>query len=339
MEKRIKRIGITHGDVNGVNYELILKAVSNPRLQEECVLVVYGSSKTASYYRKLLNLGEFSFNMIKDPTQAVEKRPNMINITDAEIKIDLGNSTEIAGQMAELALEMAVKDIKDGKLDAIVTAPINKHNIQSDTFHFSGHTEYLSNRFATDNTLMFMIADGLKVGVATGHIPINEVAKSLTSELILNKIRIMHKSLREDFAITKPRIAVLGLNPHAGDLGVIGNEDENVIKPAIKAAFEEDIMAFGPYPADGFFASDQFGKFDAVLAMYHDQGMIPFKILSYGEGVNFTAGLPIVRTSPAHGTAYNIAGKNIAKIESFVNAIYVASQLSQNRQQMAEAEK
>lgn len=325
------KIGITHGDINGIGYEVILKTLSDVRINEVCTPIVYGSSKVASYHKKLINIGDFSFNIIKTPEQAVLKRANLINIVDSELKVDIGESTQIASEMALLSLEMATADLKAGKIDAIVTAPINKSNMQSDKFHFPGHSEYLAKVFGVEEFLMFMISSVTRIGVVTGHVPINEVSQKVTKSLILKKILMMHRSLVEDFNIRRPKIAVLGLNPHAGDDGVLGKEDGDVIFPAIREAFDKNILAFGPYPADGFFASGQFQKFDAVLAMYHDQGLIPFKILAHSDGVNFTAGLPFVRTSPAHGTAYEIAGKDLAYPDSFRQALYDAVDICENR--------
>ena len=324
-------VGITHGDMNGIGYEIIIKAFLEPRLLELFTPVVYGSSKVASYHRKALNINDFSFNLIKKADQANPKRPNIINVHDKDIKIDLGESTTEAGELSLLALEAAVEDLKNNQIDVLVTAPINKKNIQSEHFHFSGHTEYLADKFGASDYLMLMVSDQIRIGVITGHIPLSEVPVTITEELILHKIRIMNESLQKDFAIGKPRIAILGLNPHASDDGLIGNEEKEIIIPAIAKANNSDILAFGPYPADGFFGSNNYSKFDGILAMYHDQGLIPFKTLSFESGVNFTAGLPIVRTSPAHGTAYDIAGKDMASPDSLRAAIYLACDIFNNR--------
>ncbi len=330
---QIFKIGITHGDINGVGYETILKTLTMPRFSEICTPVVYGSSKVASYHRKLLKLGDFSFNIVKGAEQALPRKANMINIVESEIKVELGQSTAIAGEMSLLSLEMAMNDLLKNSIQAVVTSPINKKNIQSESFHFPGHSEYLAQKAGIKDYLMFMISPAVRVGVVTDHISIAKVSEALTPEKILNKIRLMQKSLVIDFNIRRPKIAVLGLNPHAGDDGLIGKEDEDVIFPAIRQAFDEDILAFGPYPADGFFASGQYRKFDGVLAMYHDQGLIPFKLLSQDQGVNFTAGLPFVRTSPAHGTAYDIAGKDMASPDSFMHALYLAIDILKNRKE------
>ena len=329
-EHRI-RVGITHGDINGIGYEIIIKTLQDQRLLELYTLIVYGSSKIASYHRKTLNIPESNFNLIKKADSAHARRPNMINIVEDEVKLDLGKSTEIAGELSRLALDMATDDLLNKHIDVLITAPINKKNIQSKGFNFPGHTEYLTEKFKATNTLMLMVSDSFRIGVITGHIPLNKVAETITKELILQKIKTLDRSLKRDFGVLKPRIAVLALNPHAGDEGLIGTEDKTYVQPAIEEAFDQNILAFGPFPADGFFGSSDFQKFDGILAMYHDQGMVPFKLLSFENGVNFTAGLPFVRTSPAHGTAYNLAGKNEANIEAFRNAVYLGCDIFNNR--------
>jgi len=329
-EEKIK-IGITHGDINGIGYEVIIKALIDPRILELCIPIVYGSPKVAAYHRKALNIDNFSFNTINSIEEASEKRANIINCVDEEIRVELGRSTPSAGESAFLALEAAFKDLRDGKIDAVVTGPINKYNIQSKNFPFSGHTEYLQAFFDVDEALMLMVSNLLKVGVVAGHIPVSQLSAYITKERILAKLRVLNQSLKEDFGIRKPRIAVLSLNPHAGDNGVIGNEEIDTIIPALDQAKSENILALGPYPSDGFFGSGSFTKFDAILAMYHDQGLIPFKTLVPDEGVNFTAGLPIIRTSPAHGTAYEIVGKDEAHFGSFLNALYLACDIHKNR--------
>jgi len=334
-EYRLK-LGISQGDINGISYEIIIKALNDSRMLEICTPVVYGSSKVASYYRKILNIPDFNLNLVKNAESTVHKRANIINVVNEEVKIDIGKSTELAGQLSLMALEMAIGDLKKNQIDVLVTAPINKKNIQSDKFHFPGHTEYLAEKFGVEDYMMIMISNSFRIGVVTGHIPLSEVSNHLNAELILKKIRIMNQSLIQDFAITKPKIAVLALNPHASDEGLLGSEEKQKIIPAIDKAQEEKILAFGPYPADGFFASDNIKNFDGIIAMYHDQGLIPFKLLSFEEGVNFTAGLPVIRTSPAHGTAYEIAGKNIASSSSFKQAIYLACDIFKNRQMYKE---
>lgn len=329
-EQRI-RVGITHGDVNSISYEVIIKSLLDQRLVETYTIIVYGSSKVASYHKKTLDIADFNFNLVKRADSAHPRRPNIVNIVEDEVKIDLGKSTKTAGDLSLLALEMATDDLMRNHLDVLVTAPINKDNIQSEKFAFPGHTEYLANKFHTKDYLMLMVSQQIRLGVITGHIPLNRIAAELNEELVLSKINIMNLSLKRDFGILKPRIAVLAVNPHAGDKGLIGNEDETIIRPAIEKAYAKDVMAFGPYPADGFFGYGHFSEFDGILAIYHDQGMIPFKLLSFEEGVNYTAGLPFIRTSPAHGTAYDIAGKNEAKPEAFRNSIYLACDIFNNR--------
>ncbi len=339
MDQHKIRVGITHGDINGIGYEVIIKAMADSRILEMCTPIVYGSPKVAAYHRKALDVELFSFNQINSAREANSKRVNIINCVDEEIRVELGKSTQIAGEAALIALEAAVRDLKAGDIDVVVTAPINKDNIQSDRFHFPGHTEFFATEFNAKNYMMLMVSEQLKVGVVTGHIPVAQVPQMLTKEKILNNIRILHKTILEDFSIRKPRIAVLGLNPHAGDNGVIGTEDQKIIFPAIKQANDEGIIALGPFPADGFFGSGEYAKYDAVLAMYHDQGLIPFKVLAFESGVNFTAGLPIIRTSPGHGTAYGIAGTGMASEESFRNALYLAIDVFENRRQYRELSK
>ncbi len=334
-EKRV-RVGITHGDVNGIGYEIIIKTLQDQRLIELYTIVVYGSSKVASYHRKTLNINDFNFNLVKKADQAHPRRPNIVNIHDEEIKIDLGKSTAIAGELALLSLEAAVDDLMKNNIDVVVTAPINKKNIQSPGFTFPGHTEYFAKKFNTGNYLMLMVNNVLRIGVVTGHIPLASVKEALTEELVLSKIQVLNLSLMRDFGIVKPRIAVLALNPHAGDDGLLGMEEKTVIQPAIDKAYSQNILAYGPYPADGFFGATTFRNFDGILAMYHDQGMLPFKLMSFDEGVNFTAGLPVIRTSPAHGTAYDLAGKNEASPEAFRNALYLAGDIFMHRQEYDE---
>jgi 4-hydroxythreonine-4-phosphate dehydrogenase len=339
MEQNKIKVGITHGDINGISYEVIIKSLADSRILEMCTPIVYGSPKVAAYHRKTLDTEIFSFNHIQSAREANSKRINIINCVDEEIRVELGKSTKQAGEAAYLALEAAVRDLKSGDIDVVVTGPINKENIQSENFNFPGHTEYFAKEFGTKDYLMLMISDILKVGVVTGHIPLSQVAQSITKGKVLSNIRLLHKTFLEDFSIRKPRIAVLGLNPHAGDGGVIGNEEETIIIPAIKQANEEGIIALGPYPADGFFGSGEFKKFDVTLAMFHDQGLIPFKSIAFEAGVNYTAGLPIIRTSPGHGTAYGIAGTGTASEESFRNALYLAIDLYENRKRNKELSK
>lgn len=329
-DERIK-VGITQGDINGIGYEVIIKTLSNPRILEICTPIVYGSSKVASYHRKTLDVPEFNLNLVRSAEFAVHKRANIINVFDKEVKIDIGVSTEIAGQLSLLALEAAVNDLKHNRIDVLVTAPINKKNVQSPSFKFPGHTEYLASKFEAKDHMMLMVSNNIRIGVVTGHVPLKDIPSLITESLILSKIRILNESMNKDFSIRRPRIAILGLNPHAGDNGVLGIEEQNIIIPAVNKAKEEGIFAFGPFAADGFFGSSSFTHFDAVLAMYHDQGLIPFKSLSFGSGVNYTAGLSIIRTSPAHGTAYELAGKNEASADSFREALYLAIDIYRNR--------
>lgn len=333
MDKNKIVIGITHGDFNGISYEVILKSLSEPQVLENLIPVIYGSVKVANFYKKVTELHNLNLNVISRVEDLNPKRINIINCCNEDIKIEPGQSTAEAGKAALASLQMATEDMKRGALDAVVTAPINKKNIQSDGFHFPGHTEYLEENFGKGTpALMLLINDVMRVAVVTGHIPVNDVSKSITSELIVQKLAVFNNCLKQDFKIVRPRIAVLGLNPHAGDEGVIGNEETTTILPALKTAGEQGILCFGPYPADGFFGSGKFDKFDGVLAMYHDQGLIPFKTLSMDSGVNYTAGLSIIRTSPAHGTAYDLAGKNQASEDSFRQALYMAVDVYNSRE-------
>lgn len=329
-------LGITQGDINSISYEVIIKSLIDNRIFDLCIPVIYGSPKVASYHRKALNVENFGFNTIRSADEAIAHRANIINCTDDEVRVELGKMTSVAGEASYEALESACGDIETGKIDVLVTGPVNKMNIQSDKFSFTGHTEYLESRFKADGVLMLMINELMRVGVVTTHKPLSKVHEYITIEAVLEKLRILNRSLRIDFMLSSPRIAVLGLNPHAGDEGLLGNEEIDVIKPAIELAKSEKIMAFGPYPADGFFGAGSYKQFDAVLAMYHDQGMIPFKALTIEGGVNYTAGLSIVRTSPAHGTAYELAGKNEASPESFRKAIYLACDIFKNRSSYGE---
>ena len=325
MVEKLK-IGITHGDINGIGYEIILKLLVDYGINELFIPVIYGSSKVAAYYRKLLNMegSGLNFNIIGSPDDANPKRANLKNVISDNIKVEAGIPTVESGKSSLQALEAAVGDLKQGKLDALVTCPVSKSNTFSENHAFPGHTEYLAKQFDCDKYMMLMVNESIKIGFVTGHIPVDQIAKSITKSLIVEKLQIMKRSMTYDFGIRAPRIAVLALNPHCGDNGVTGNEEKTIIRPAIDQARDCGMLAFGPYPADGFFATDMFSKFDAVLAMYHDQGMIPFKSIQTGHGVNFTAGLPIVRTSPAHGTAFDIAGKGEASHVSLREAIFLA---------------
>jgi 4-hydroxythreonine-4-phosphate dehydrogenase len=335
MSEKIK-IGISIGDVNGIGLEVIIKTLADARVFDYCTPIVYGHTKVASFHRRLSNVHDMNFNVISSASQAVAKKANMINCWEEDVKIEVGVNNEIGGKYAFLSLQKATDDLVNGEIDALVTAPINKENIQSEDFKFPGHTEYLQERDNAPESLMFLVSDTLRVGVVTGHIPVSKIAESITVEKILNKLKLMNASLQTDFWIRKPKIAVLGLNPHAGDNGLIGTEELTTIIPAIEEARANDILAFGPYAADGFFANGTYMQFDAVLAMYHDQGLIPFKTIAFESGVNYTAGLKFVRTSPDHGTAYDIAGKNMASEISFREALFTAVHIVKHRKETAE---
>lgn len=325
------RVGITQGDVNGIGFEVILKTLSDQELYDNFIPIIYGSPKVAAYHRKALNIQNFSLNNIKNASEAHPKRVNIVTCGDDNARVELGKATAESGKAAFDALKLAVEDLKNGELDVLVTAPINKKNIQSEEFSFPGHTEYLEQMAGEGKALMLLVANNLRVGVVAGHVPISEVSSHITRESILDKLRILNTSLKQDFTIRRPRIAVLGLNPHAGDNGLLGKEEQEIISPAIEIANEEGIYAMGPYAADGIFGSEALDKFDAILAMYHDQGLAPFKALAFDNGVNYTAGLPFVRTSPDHGTAYDIAGQDKANPDSFRAAIYLALDVFRNR--------
>ena len=339
MENKPIVVGISQGDINGIGYEVIIKALSDPVINDICIPIVYGSPKVAAYHRKALNINNFSFNNIRTPEEANAKKANMINCLDDNTRVELGKSTPQGGEAALISLEKAVADLKSGKINVLITAPIDKQNVQSENFKFKGHTEYLKSRAEVEEVLMFMISESMRIGMVTDHVPLRKVSELITKELLLRKIRLMNQSLMIDFGIRKPRIGVLGLNPHAGDNSLLGPEEAEILIPAIQQANSEGILAFGPFPADGFFGAGSFVKFDGILAMYHDQGLTPFKALSFDSGVNFTAGLPFVRTSPVHGTAFQIAGKGEASENSFRQAIYLACDIFRNRQTYAEISK
>ena len=339
MEKKSIIAGISHGDINGIGYEVIIKALSDPTINDICTPVVYGSPKVAAYHRKALNVNSFNFNSIRSADEANARKVNMINCLDDNIRVELGKSTPQGGEAALISLEKAVDDLKNGKIDVLITAPFDKQNVQSEHFHFNGHTDYLKSVAGSEEALMFMIGESMRIGMATDHVPLNKVPGLITIETLLRKIRLMNQSLILDFGIRKPRIAVLGLNPHAGDNSLLGTEEAEIIRPAIQLAQKEGILTFGPFPADGFFGAGSFTKFDGILAMYHDQGLTPFKALSFDSGVNFTAGLPFIRTSPVHGTAFDIAGKGEASENSFRQAIYLACDIFRNRQMHTEISK
>jgi len=326
-------VGITHGDINGIGYETILKSLNNKEITELLIPVIYGSAKVAVYFQRRFALEDFTFNSVTNAAQINKKRINIVNISNQEIKIESGKPSRLTGELAVMALEQAVGDIKKKLLDVIVTAPVNKDNAQGEHFNFSGHTEFFADSFGIkhEDCLMFMVHERLRIGLVTNHLPINQIASALNKDLIIRKIKIMAQSLRRDFGVVKPKIAVLSLNPHAGDNGFLGNEEKTMIEPAIANCYEQGVLVYGPYAADGFFGTGKQYHFDGVLAMYHDQGMTPFKALSESEGVNFTAGLPIVRTSPAHGTAYDIAGKGEASSTSMMEALFLACDIHRNR--------
>lgn len=325
-------IGISQGDTNGIGWEVIGKALSDNHILELCVPVIYGSQKAAAYYKKELNLEHFNYTVIRNISEAHGRKVYLINTGPEDLSIEVGKMTAAAGKAAVTALEAATADLKKGALHALVTAPFNKQSVQSDQYKFPGHTEYLAQMFGAEEVLMLLTNEHLRIGVVTGHIPLSEVSQTITKEIILKKLRILEKSLRSDFGITKPKIAILGLNPHAGDGGLLGKEEETIIQPAIEDAIRDKILAFGPYPADGFFGSNTYKRFDGILAMYHDQGLAPFKALAFEDGVNYTAGLPVIRTSPAHGTGYDIAGQNEADPSSFLAAIFMAIDAYRHRE-------
>jgi 4-hydroxythreonine-4-phosphate dehydrogenase len=331
-------IGVSIGDLNGIGAELAIKTFSDNRLLELCTPILFGSNKLINFYRKSIPDATFNYQHIKDLTRPFHKQVNLFNCWEEEVSINPGQLTEAGGLYAIKSLIAATEALKDKKIDALVTAPIHKKNIQSADFTYTGHTPYLKNAFAVKDVLMLMSSENFRVGLVTEHLPVSEIAKNITRESIISKLNIMKESLIRDFGIDKPRIAVLGLNPHAGDEGLIGREEEDIIKPAIKDA-KHNMLVYGPYSADAFFARNQQQKFDGVLAMYHDQGLIPFKSLAFGEGINYTAGLPAIRTSPDHGTAFDIAGKNKADIGSFLAAVYGCLDIYQKRREFNENHK
>jgi len=322
-------VGISIGDLNGVGPEVVLKTFEDNRMLELCTPVIFANVKIISFLKKNLNL-DSSLHGIDNLEQIVLGKINVLNVWKEGVNLEFGKSDDVVGKYAIKSFQAATKALKDSFIDVLVTAPINKYNIQSDDFKFPGHTDYLDKELS-GNALMLMVNDQLRVGLLTDHIPVNEVSKHMTEELLMKKVETIIKTLQQDFGISKPKIALLGLNPHSGDNGVIGDEEEKIIKPAIKKMFDSGKMVFGPYASDSFFGSLQYEKYDAILAMYHDQGLIPFKTLSFGNGVNYTAGLNRVRTSPDHGTAFEIAGKGIAKHDSFKEAVYLALDIYNKR--------
>lgn len=326
-------IGISCGDINGIGIEIIIKTLSDNRILDICTPVVFGNNKVLNFYRKGLPEININFTSVKELNRINHKQINLFSCWEEEVNINPGILNDIGGKYAIKSLTIAAKALKDNFIDGLVTAPIHKSNTQSDQFNYTGHTPYLKNVYGAADVAMFMIADNMRVALVTEHLPVQDVAKHITREGIISKLQIINNSLKRDFNINKPRIAVLGLNPHAGDEGLIGKEEMDIIKPAIKEAKQRDIFCFGPYPADAFFARGHYEKFDAVLAMYHDQGLIPFKSLAIGEGVNYTAGLPGVRTSPDHGVAFDIAGSGKADESSLREAIFKCVDIIVGRQE------
>jgi 4-hydroxythreonine-4-phosphate dehydrogenase len=329
------KIGISIGDLNGIGPEIILKVLGDNRITSLITPVVYGQARVLSFYKKSLGIEEFNYSQVKQRGQFSYKQINIVNCWEEVIEIKPGESSKESGKASLVALQNAVEDLKEGLIDALVTAPVDKSSIHSDAFPFSGHTSYLNDVFKVSDSLMLMASDKMRVGLVTEHLPLRDVANHITKERIESKLKIFDQSLRNDFNISKPKIAVLGLNPHAGDQGLIGKEEEEIIKPVIIDLKNKGKLVFGPFPADGFFASGQHTKYDGILAMYHDQGLVAFKALNFESGVNFTAGLPAIRTSPDHGTAYNIAGKNLASEGSLLQAIFMATDIYKNRLERA----
>ena len=332
-EEKIK-VGISIGDINGIGLEIILKTFSDKRMLELCTPVIYASNKLVTSYKKIIN-SNLQVQGSSSASQVFEGKINLINVWKEDVNIEIGKATKIGGEYGFKSLDAATKDLKEGLIDVLVTAPINKDTIQSENFKFPGHTEYLESKLEGES-LMILMTDELKIGLITGHIPISEVSKAITPELIKKKTLNLINTLKQDFSIRKPKIALLGLNPHCGDKGVIGEEDEKVIRPTIQELFSQDLLVYGPYSADSFFGSKTYKQFDAVLAMYHDQGLAPFKSIAFGKGVNYTAGLDKIRTSPDHGTAFEIAGKNEADETSFKEALFQAIKIFKTRNEYKE---
>ena len=331
------RVGITQGDINGIGYEIIFKAFSNPEMFEICTPVVYGSPKLAAYHRKALNM-DISYNAVESVDEICDGKLNIINCNSDEVLIELGTATKDGGTAAYQALERAVKDYQEGVFDILVTCPINKNSIQNEEFNFPGHTEYLQERLGNgDKSLMILCSGSLRFAIATSHLALRDVPEAITPELLEEKLMIFNRSLKEDFNIDAPKIAVFSLNPHAGDNGLLGKEEIEIIKPTIEKMSREGILCYGPFGADGFMGSGKYSSFDGILAMYHDQGLTPMKLLAMSDGVNFTAGLEAVRTSPAHGVAYDIAGQGCADENSFHQAIYAAIDIFRNRSRYNQA--
>lgn len=324
-------IGITIGDINGIGPEVIIKALRDNRVLEHITPVVFGSTKVLSFYRKLLNIEDFHYTQIKSMNELNPRKINVVNCWPDLVELNVGKVTAEGGNCAYLALREAVNYLKEDKIDALVTAPINKKNIQNEDFNFVGHTDFITQELGSKDSLMLMVTDEMRVGVVTAHLPLRQVSEHLTKETLTNKVNIFIKTLKKDFGIAKPKLALLGLNPHAGEDGLLGNEENDIIAPVVKEFREKGQLVFGPFPADGFFGTLDFQKYDGILAMYHDQGLIPFKLMGFDKGVNFTAGISKVRTSPDHGTAYDLAGKDVANPQSMREAIYLASNTVKTR--------
>jgi len=325
------KIAITLGDINGIGPEIILKTLSDNRILQQLTPVIFGSSKTLSYYRKTFNMLDFNFVQRRNDEVVIDKKVNVFNCWEDAVDISVGNVTPEGGNCSRLAIIAATKALKDKFVDAVVTAPINKSNIYSEEFKFKGHTSYFASHFNNGDNLMMMVSETLKVGLVTDHIPLKDVASHITKESLQSKINVFENSLRTDFGISKPKIAVLGLNPHAGEEGLLGGEEKDTITPVIEEYRNKGMLIYGPYPSDGFFGNSTYKNYDGVLGMYHDQVLIPFKCLSFDTGVNYTAGIKIVRTSPDHGTANSIAGKNVASEQSFREALFLAQRILKNR--------
>jgi len=330
-------IGISIGDINGIGLEVILKSLNHKRILHICTPVIYGSSKVVSYHKNIVSLDELSFTSQRNAERLSYDKVNVVNCWNDSVNITLGKPTDLGGKYAQISLEAATRDLKAGLIDVLVTAPIHKKSMQLAGFEHVGHTEYLTQEFGAKDSLMLLANDTVRVGLVTAHIPLKDVAAAITKDRILEKLRLLNETLKIDFGLERPSIAVLGLNPHAGEEGMLGDEEEKIIRPAVVEAKKEGgMMVFGPYAADGFFGSAQFRKFDGILAMYHDQGLIPFKALTFGSGVNFTAGLSCIRTSPDHGTAFDLAGKNSADPSSFQQALFMAIDINRNRKEYYE---
>lgn len=325
------RIGLTLGDCNGIGPEVILKTFADARMLDQCTPILYASGKAVAYWKNALGMDQFRFHQAPSGESIKEGAFNVVEAWETECPIQIGTPTQDSGMAAVRSIKAGTQALQEGHIQALVTAPISKGNVQSEAFPYPGHTEYFSEAFHTDHSVMLMVAEGLRMALATNHLPISAVPAAITADGVYAKLRVLYRALQHDFGIGKPRIAVLGLNPHAGDGGLFGNEDIDALGPAVRRAQDKKALVFGPYPADGFFGAGQFKHFDAVLAMYHDQGLIPFKALSFGGGVNYTAGLPVVRTSPDHGTGFGIAGQGIANPDSFRHAVFQALDVVKHR--------